>query len=206
MKAPRKQPESPRATAVSPLQAAYITEVSRKIVDQAIDRGEVMTITLHEPDDSSRRIGYTELIYLRLRAETGDLLSLIGKRRLYEELRRAGAENPKLEKVEFGLMTVAVDTAVSWVRRGLARVRRAERYVSVRTDVRAGEPVVRGTRVPVYVLADLAVQGADREELLQDYPAVTPLALDAALLYARLNPRRGPRRAAPWHPESSAEA
>lgn len=198
------EPELPYETAVSPLEAAYITELSRKIIDQAIDRGEVFAITMR--DDSSRRIGYTELIYLRVRLETGDLLSLAGKRQLYEELRRALSNNPKIEKVEFGPMSVAVNTAVSAVRQGLARMRRAERYVSIRPDVRAGEPVVRGTRVPVYVLADLASQGASHEELLQDYPAVTPLALDAALLYARLHPRRGPRRAAPWHPESSAEA
>lgn len=204
MSTPQIEPGSPDATAVSALEAAYVTELSRKIIDQAIDRGEVFAITVR--GDSSRRIGYTELIYLRLRLETGDLLSPAGKRQLYAELRRTLSDNPKIEKVEFGPMSVAVNTAVSAVRRGLARIRLAERYVSIRPDVRAGEPVVRGTRVPVYVLADLASQGADREELLQDYPALTPPALDAALLYARLHPRRGPRRTAPWRPESSAEA
>lgn len=64
-----------------------------------------------------------------------------------------------------------------------------QQYVSIRADVRAGEPVVRGTRVPVHLLADLSDQGASREELLEDYPAVSPEALDAALRYARLHPR-----------------
>jgi uncharacterized protein (DUF433 family) len=63
-----------------------------------------------------------------------------------------------------------------------------QQYVSLRPDVRAGEPVVRGTRVPVHLLADLSDQGASREELLEDYPAVSPEALDAALRYARLRP------------------
>ena len=64
--------------------------------------------------------------------------------------------------------------------------------------VRAGEPVVRGTRVPVHMLADLDAQGATREELLEDYPSLTPDDLDAALLYARVYPRRGRPRRAPW--------
>lgn len=76
--------------------------------------------------------------------------------------------------------------------------RRTWRYVSVRPDVRAGEPVVRGTRVPVHLLADLVNQGASREGLLEDYPAVSAQALDAALHYARLHPERGPSQPPPW--------
>jgi uncharacterized protein (DUF433 family) len=179
----------------SPLEAEYVTSLSRKLVDQAIDRREVEAI----PSPAARLVGYAELVYLRLRREIGEMLSNAGRRLLYTELRRVLPHNPKLEKVELGIMNVVVIGAVSTVRQRLAQVRQSERYVSIRPDVRAGEPVVRGTRVPVHVLADLARQGAGRDELLADYPAVTPPALDAALLYARLHPRRGPRRAAPWH-------
>jgi len=142
----------------------------------------------------------------RLRQDIGETLSVIGKRKLYDELVRALSENPKLESVEIGLMSVTVAGTVTEVRHGLARVRRSERHVSVRRNVRAGEPVVRGTRVPVHLLADLAGQGASLEELLASYPSVTPEALDAALLYARLHPRRGPRRAAPWRHASSVRS
>lgn len=65
-------------------------------------------------------------------------------------------------------------------------------------QVRAGEPVVRGTRIPVHALADLASQGAPPEELLEDYPALTAESLEAALLYARMYPRRGRPRRTPW--------
>lgn len=67
-----------------------------------------------------------------------------------------------------------------------------QQYVSIRPDVRAGGPVVRGTRVPVHLLADLSDQGASREALLEDYPAVSPEALDAALRHARLRPGHPP--------------
>lgn len=79
-----------------------------------------------------------------------------------------------------------------------APLRGTWRYVSIRRDVRAGEPVVRGTRVPVHMLADLADQGASREELLEDYPAVSSKALLAALRYACLHPDQTPPLPPPW--------
>jgi uncharacterized protein (DUF433 family) len=196
---------APDTTWVSPVEAAFVTELSRKTIDQAIDRKEVRPVPARGADEAPRALGYPELVYLRLRREMAKTLSAGARRTLYAELRRSLPGNPRLGIVEIGSVTITLADAVAEVRRRLAQVRRARRYVSIRPDVRAGEPVVRGTRVPVHVLADLTNQGASREELLEDYPAVTPEALDAALLYARLHPRRGPRRPAPWHSTPSAK-
>lgn len=195
---------APDTTWVSPVEAAFVTELPRKTIDQAIDRKEVRPLPVRDSDEAPRALGYPELVYLRLRREMAKTLSATARRTLYAELRRSLPGNPRLAIVEIGSVTVTLAGAVAEVRRRLARVRRARRHVSIRPDVRAGEPVVRGTRVPVHVLADLANQGASREELLEDYPTVTPGALEAALLYARLHPRRGPRRPAPWHSAPSA--
>jgi uncharacterized protein (DUF433 family) len=189
---------TPGATAVSPVEAAFVTELSRKTIDQAIDRREVCPLDSRRAGEPPRSLGYPELVYLRVRRDVVKTLSASARRTLYAELRRSLPSNPRLVNVEIGPVTVTLEDAVADVRRRLAQVRRARRYVSIRPDVRAGEPVVRGTRVPVHVLADLSDQGASREELLEDYPAVAPEALDAALLYARLHPRRGPRRTPPW--------
>jgi uncharacterized protein (DUF433 family) len=185
-------------TGVSPVEAAFVTELSRKTIDQAIDRREVRPLPSRRTGEPPRSLGYPELVYLRVRRDVVKTLSASARRTLYAELRRSLPGNPRLVNVEIGPVTVTLTDAVSDVRRRLAQVWRARRYVSTRPDVRAGEPVVRGTRVPVHVLADLSDQGASREELMEDYPAVTPEALDAALLYARLHPRRGPRRPPPW--------
>lgn len=189
----------PGGTAVSPVEAAFVTELSRKTIDQAIDRREVSPLLAADAGAPPRSLGYPELVYLRMRREVGETLSASARQRLYAELRQYLPENPRLENVEIGPVSIRLTDAVRAVRDRLAQIRRARRFVSIRPDVRAGEPVVRGTRVPVHVLADLAAQGAPRAELLEDYPAVTPEALDAALLYARLHPRRGPRRTPPWH-------
>lgn len=195
----------PAEPALSPVEAAFVTELPRKTIDQAIDRKEVRPLPARIAGEPARALGYPELVYLRLRRDVGPTLSASARRALYVELRRLLPENPRLAAVALGPVTVTLTEAVDAVRRRLAQVIRAGRHVSIRPDVRAGEPVVRGTRVPVYVLADLADQGAPREELLEDYPAVSPQALDAALLYARLHPRRGPRRPAPWHTAPPAQ-
>jgi uncharacterized protein (DUF433 family)/Holliday junction resolvase-like predicted endonuclease len=65
-------------------------------------------------------------------------------------------------------------------------------------DIRGGEPVVRGTRIPVYLLQDLKLQGATGEELLADYPSLDERRLQLALLYARIHPRPGRPKKRPW--------
>jgi uncharacterized protein (DUF433 family) len=68
--------------------------------------------------------------------------------------------------------------------------------VEVDPEIRGGEPVVQGTRIPVYMVADLEKAGETR--ILEDYPALDAELLKDALLCASLNPRRGRPRTAPW--------
>ncbi|HEY0023104.1 MAG TPA: DUF433 domain-containing protein [Longimicrobium sp.] len=70
--------------------------------------------------------------------------------------------------------------------------------VMIDPQVCGGMPVVRGTRIAVHTLADLAGQGAPHEELLEDYPSLTAESLSAALEYARANPRRNQPAPTPW--------
>jgi uncharacterized protein (DUF433 family) len=65
-------------------------------------------------------------------------------------------------------------------------------FVEINPQVIGGEPVVHGTRISVYVLADLVCQGAQKEEILQDYPSLTDESLEAGLAYARVHPRPQP--------------
>ena len=55
-------------------------------------------------------------------------------------------------------------------------------YIETRPGVQGGEPCVRGTRVPVWVLAAMHKQGDTPEDLLEAYPN-----LDAAQVYAALS-------------------
>jgi uncharacterized protein (DUF433 family) len=183
--------------AVSPREAVFVTGLSEKTINQAIDRKEIDTLPARGREDHERLLGFSELVYLRLRESVGRLLSPEGKRMLRQQLAEARGGSAATA-VSLGPLELEVAPEVEAVEERLARIEQARSFVSVDPLVRAGEPVVRGTRIPVSVLADLARQGASREELLEDYPSLTEESLEAALVYARLYPRRGRPKRAPW--------
>jgi uncharacterized protein (DUF433 family) len=59
----------------------------------------------------------------------------------------------------------------------------AERIV-VEPGLMLGQPCIRGTRLPVYVIVEVLAAGASPEELLEEYPFLSPEDIQAALAYA----------------------
>ena len=184
--------------ALSPREAEFVTGSSRKAIQQAIDRKEVRTLPSREGGTRERLLAYPDLLYLRLRGKVGRLLSAQGKRKLRQKLGAAGTEMRNRGAITVDELEISVAPDVKQLKERLARVEGVRLHVVSDPAVRGGEPVVAGTRVPVHMLAELGAQGATREELLQDYPSLTPESLEAALLYARMYPRRGRPRRAPW--------
>lgn len=56
-------------------------------------------------------------------------------------------------------------------------------YIEARPGVQGGEPCVRGTRVPVWVLAAMHKQGDTAEEILEALPNLSAAQVHAALSY-----------------------
>lgn len=183
--------------AVSPREAGFVTGLSEKTINQAIDRKEVETLPGRREGEGERLLGFPALVYLSLRDSVGHLLSAEGKRRLRQQLGALQA-SPFPGGVTMGGLELNIGRDVEAVLERLRQVERARAFVVSDPEVRAGEPVVRGTRIPVLMLAELAEQGATREELLEDYPSLTRESLEAALLHTRLYPRRGRPRKKPW--------
>jgi uncharacterized protein (DUF433 family) len=183
---------------LSPREAAFVTELSEKTINQAIDRAEVEPLPARRMDDRERMLGFPDLVYLRMRGQVGDLLSSEGKRRLRQELLVHVQGNKKVRFVHIGPLRVDVAAAVDEMMERMAEIPRLWSFITVDPNVRAGEPVVRGTRIGVHTLADLARQGASTEELLEDYPALTAEGLEAALAWARMYPRRGRPPTSAW--------
>ena len=55
----------------------------------------------------------------------------------------------------------------------------------------AGTPVFRGTRIPVYLIADMFEKGASIQEILEEYPSLTGEMMQCASIYATTHPRLG---------------
>jgi len=72
-----------------------------------------------------------------------------------------------------------------------------ECFIETNPDIRGGEPVISGTRLPVRAIAERVKGGETIDDLIEDYPKIPRKAFEAALLYAQAHPRRG-RPARPW--------
>jgi uncharacterized protein (DUF433 family) len=51
-------------------------------------------------------------------------------------------------------------------------------------SILGGKPHIRGTRLSVEFILDLFASGATRDEILKNYPQLTPEAIEEALRYA----------------------
>jgi uncharacterized protein (DUF433 family) len=144
-----------------------------------------------------------------LRKELGAALSATAKRELYQRLVKArlgvfeekspgmGQCDAEIELAGGVIRIELRSTCIRLARRWRA-LRSASRNIVSDATIRGGEPVIRGTRVPVYMIASLSRQGADVSEILEDYPSLDLQKVEAALAYAQMNPKRGRPSRSRW--------
>lgn len=61
-----------------------------------------------------------------------------------------------------------------------------ERIV-VNPKILVGKPVVKGTRIPIYLVLNLLANGKTIQEIIDDYPELTQEDILAAIKYAALH-------------------
>jgi uncharacterized protein (DUF433 family) len=84
-------------------------------------------------------------------------------------------------------------------RTALCNLRRARRLVVRDPEILGGQPVFRGTRVPVHMIAELVAQGSKPAELIEGYPRLTAEMIRLAPDYAFAHPLHNSPRRQPWH-------
>ncbi|MQA90248.1 MAG: DUF433 domain-containing protein [Gemmatimonas sp.] len=180
-------------------EAAFVAGVSKHAVNQAIDRGEIRARRVGAGSEASgRALGGPELVYLRVQ----EPLSARARREVYRRLSRLSIEDvPSVLEME-NAVKLDIREPLAEVRARLKEIDWIKRQMETNPNIRGGEPVFRGTRIPVHMIADFLKQGVPRTEILEDYPALTTESLTVAERYAAFYPRRGRPKRAPWRSRS----
>ena len=167
-------------------EAGYVLERSNLAINKAIDTGLIRTSTRRGPDGQRTRriLGKPELRFLKLADVLDKDLTPLGRRKIYEAIRRLPEQDHQIRLGPLTVELLPLDRAIE---------ERLGRLIALRSHVEipdSGEPVIRGTSVPVYVIASLA-KGETVAEILEDYPSLTCAQVENAIEYAKAYPKKG---------------
>lgn len=66
----------------------------------------------------------------------------------------------------------------------------AEEAVVEDPEILGGEACLKGTRMPVYIVAQMREAGTPIVEMVRSYPSLTPEKIELAAIYAAAHPNR----------------
>jgi uncharacterized protein (DUF433 family) len=183
-------------TLYTPTEAAVLTRLPLKAVHNAIDKKTVRTVAGERAGRAIRLLDAQALVSLAIERRLADRLAPELRRQLADAL----AEAPRdVVALEGGLLRIDLREPRRELATSLRELRRARRLVVSDPEILGGDPVFRGTRVPVHLIAELAAAGSPASELLESYPRLTAEMILLAPVYAAAYPLRGRPRKQPWH-------
>jgi uncharacterized protein (DUF433 family) len=183
----------PHETLFTPTEAAVLTGLPLKAVNNAIDK---KTISAVPGEEGGRLLDARALMSLSIEQRLSDRLATPEMRRkVFDAL----AEAPRnVVSLEGGLIKIDLREPRRALAASLRDLRRARRLVVSDPEILGGDPVFRATRVPVHLIAELVAQGGKPAELIEGYPRLTAEMIRLAPVYAAAYPLRGRPRRQPW--------
>ena len=179
----------------TPNEAAVLTHLPLKTVQNAIDKKIVAAAGGQRAGHVTRLLDLRALTVLMLEQRLADRFPRDLRRQIFDAMARSTRDAVALED---GLLTIDLRQPRRELAGSLRTLRRARELVTVDREVMGGDPVFRGTRVPVHMIAELVSRGTPEAELLEDYPRVTSEMVRLAPTYAAAYPLRGRPRARSW--------
>jgi uncharacterized protein (DUF433 family) len=182
----------PHETLFTPTEAAVLTGLPLKAVNNAIDKKTVSAVA---GEEGGRLLDARALVSLFLERRLSDRIAPELRRQVFDAL----AGSPRnVVSLEGGLVKIDLREPRRQLATSLRELRRARRLVVTDPEIMGGDPVFRGTRVPVHMIAELAAPGSAQAELLESYPRLTAEMVRLAPVYAAAYPLRGRPRNQPW--------
>ena len=185
----------PHDTLFTPTEAAVLTGLPLKAVNNAIDKKTVSAVVGEDAAGPTRLLDARALVSLSLERRLADRIAPELRRKVFDAL----AVSPRnVVSLEDGLVKIDLREPRRELATSLRELRRARRLVVSDPEIMGGDPVFRGTRVPVHLIAELVAQGSTQADLLESYPRLTAEMIRLAPVYAAAYPLRGRPRHQPW--------
>jgi uncharacterized protein (DUF433 family) len=180
----------------TPTEAAVLTRLTLKAVNNAIDKKTVPAVMGERAGHPIRLLDLRALMSLALERRLVDRFAPDLRRELFDALEAAPRNTVSLEG---GFLKIDLREQRRELAKSLRDLRRARQLVVTDPEIMGGDPVFRGTRIPVHMIADIQAQGEIEEVLLESYPSITAEMTRLASVYAAAYPLRGRPRKQPWH-------
>lgn len=181
----------------TPAQAAVVTRLPLKAIHKLIDVRLIHPRRVHVGGSVQRMLTEAQLVYLKLEADGVRLLPLSTRRAVARAVETSGRKGT-LSISDGPALTIHIAAARQHVRRELTRMKKAKQMAGSDPEILQGIPVYRGTRIPVELVAEMLVQGASVDKILEGYPALNREKINLATLYISAFRRRGRPVARPW--------
>jgi uncharacterized protein (DUF433 family) len=156
----------------------------------------VIAIVGERAGHSIRLLDLRGLLSLTLERRLADRFAPELRRELFDALAAAPRSTVSLDG---GFLKIDLREPRRELATSLRLLRRARHLVVSDPDIIGADPVFRGTRVPVHLIATLVAEGSDEEELRESYPRLTVEMIRLAPAFATAYPLRGRPRKQPWH-------
>jgi len=175
-------------TGFTPSQAALLTGLPLSAVRKALDHAAIPSQLMRSGRTMLRMVPREALLCLKLEQLGVGQLPLANRKRIYRSvLAHPAAEEWRVS----GAVVIRAGAAHSSLDEEIEKLRRAEERVTSDPGILNGTPVMRGTRIPVHLIAEMRRQGAPIQEILEGYQPLTAEDVALAVLYAQAHPRRG---------------
>src|ERR1700730_10308328 len=145
------------AALFTPAEAAVLSRLSLKAVNNAIDKKTVVA----RRTKAGRLLDEPAIVYLSLERRLGGDTTPGFRRRLFAAIAAA----PRRRVVSVGALKVDIGESRREVLQRVKELRRAERLVVANPDILGATPVFKGTRIPVHGIAFLLRHGDTLEAL-----------------------------------------
>jgi uncharacterized protein (DUF433 family) len=178
-------------TLYTPAEAAVLSRLSLKAVNNAIDKKTVVA----KRRGGARVVDEQALIYLALEKELARDTTPAFRRRVFTEI----VSGPRRQVITVGALKLDLRAPRRAIKERIGQLRRVNRLVVTDPEIMGGQPVFRGTRVPVHLVAERLGQGETRERVHEDFPRITDEMIRLAPMYAAAHPLRGRPSKQPWH-------